>query len=65
MYTQAKACFSWDVINVHVVLLYTDFVNTASQFKSLCQELPRFVDLALGGNFLVVLHYCVVMCVAV
>ena len=27
--------------------LYTDSVNTASQFKSLCQELPRLVDLIL------------------
>ena len=46
---------------------YADSVNTASsQFKSLCQELPRLVDLilVLDGSFLVILQHgrCCLMC---
>ena len=28
----------------------TDSVNAASQFKSLCQDLPRLLELFLGGS---------------
>ena len=39
--------------------LYTNSVNAASQFKSLCQEFPRLVDLILvlgGGSFRVIVQ---------